>query len=671
MHPLLLRLFAGALMAAFVMVLSLAISSEYGFSAVRELEHSITTAHWVLLFAAVPALLLLGGPLLRSAIGDLREGRLTLNVLFMLGTSSAVGVSVLSYVRATGPIYLETATMLLALYTLGRYLTARAKGQTTRMLGRLLDVPDTTYERLDPHPEPVPPDALQEGDRVRIRAGDVVPVDGRILRGQSFIDESSLTGEARPVVKQAGDVVYAGTANLDGALVIQVTAVADERRLARVEAMMREALARPPRIMALTNRIMRWLIPGVVALSIATFAGWYVVAGFEKALYTSLSVVLITCPCALGLAIPLVLVLALGEASRKGILVRSGRALLTLARARTMLMDKTGTLSALERQTVTVLTPQKRQVAAGPRAASRPQWTQEQLLQGAASIETGTRHILGTAIMGAAHEHGLALLPTEDVQTVPGTGVTGWVRANGARHHVGVGREALLDALDADSNPALLERAQAERAAGRIALMVVVDRVLAGVLVLDEQVRDEAPAAVHDLRQQGVTLQVLTGDAAPSAQRLGNALDVPVQHTLTPAEKVEVLTALRQGEGHAEEPVVMVGDGINDAAVLAEADVGIALASGASISMEAADVTLYHPDLRKVAWLRRLAQRSARIVRQNLWWTFGYNAVGMGLAVAGLLHPIAAVVIMTGSSVIVTWNAFRVRQLPDVRLQVS
>ena len=317
-QALLYRLFVGALLAGFTMVLSVAISSGYGFGALRALRSDWDAAHWALLLAAVPALALLGPPVLSAALRDLRRGRLTLEVLFALGTTSAVAASAASFVRGTGPVYLETAAMLLALYTLGRYLDARTRGETTRVLQRLLDVPTIAYERLRPDPGSVLPDALRVGDLVRVRAGDVLPADGAVARGRGFVDESRLTGESAPAAKGPGASVYAGTASLDGALVVRVTATGAERRLARVEHLMREALARPPRIVQTTDRVLRWLIPGVVVLALATFAGWFFAAGFERALYAALSVVLIACPCALGLAIPLVLHVALGSAARQG-----------------------------------------------------------------------------------------------------------------------------------------------------------------------------------------------------------------------------------------------------------------------------------------------------------------------------------------------------------------
>jgi heavy metal translocating P-type ATPase len=657
---LLYRFFAGALMAGFVMVLSVAISTEYGFGALRQLQHDMGPAHWVLLVAAAPALWLLGVPLLKSAWHDLRRGRLTLHVLFLLGTSSAVAVSAASYLRGTGPIYLETATMLLALYTLGRYLTARAKGRTTRVLGRLLDVPDTTYERLDPDPGAVAGDALRPGDRVRIRAGDVFPVDGRVVTGESFVDESSLTGEARPDAKTAGDAVFAGTANLDGGLTIEVTAVAEERRLARVEQMMRRALERPPRLVSLTNRIMRWLIPAVIVLALATFGTWFSLAGFEKALYAALSVVLITCPCALGLAIPLSLVVALGEAGREGILVRSGQTLLDLERATAVLFDKTGTLSALDTRTVEVVQPHVAFAGAPQSPAPRRAWREDQLLRMAASVEAGTQHALADAVVEEADARGLDVLPTDSVQTMAGKGVVGTVQGDGAAHRVAVGGTALLDALAVSVPPALAKAVADREGGGETVLFIAVDDEVAALLVLREAVRPTAEAGIASLRRQGLALQMVTGDRPAAARRVGQRLGVPVCSAMTPAGKADRVAQLRA----KHDAVIMVGDGINDAAVLAEADVGVAMASGARIAMEAADVTLYNPDLRGVAWLTSLADRTGRIIRQNLAWTFGYNAVGLALAVAGLLHPLAAVAVMTLSSALVTWNAFRIKQLP-------
>jgi heavy metal translocating P-type ATPase len=654
---LLIRLFAGVLMAGFVMAFSLAISSGYGFGALQRLEHDVSTAHWVLLIPAVPALLLLGGPVLRTAWRDLHDRHLSLNVLFALGTSSAVGVSAVSYLRGTGPIYLETAVMLLALYTLGRYLTARTKGRTSRVWRRLLEVPDTTYQRLAPDAGEVSGDALRVGDRVRIRAGDVVPADGRVVEGRSYVDASSLTGEARPDVATPGAPVYAGTSVLDGALTVEVTAVQQDRRLAQVEQMMRRALQRPPRIARLTDRIMRWLIPGVVVLALGTFGAWWWMAGFAKALYVALSVVLITCPCALGIAIPLTLVQAMGHAARQGVLLRSGRSLLTLAEVEAVAFDKTGTLSSIAAPSVRVLRPDPAPVPAGSHGRASP--TDDAIVRRAAAVEQGTRHALATAIVEEADARDLDVPAATDLRTVAGAGVIGTVTIDGLPRRVGVGNEALLREMEVAAAPEWKTRHKEVTETGATALYVAEDDRVVALIAVEERIQPHAADAVNALQDAGCAVQILTGDRSSAAQRLADALALDADATLSPGDKTDRLRRLREAHG----PVAMVGDGINDAAALAEANVGVALSEGAAVSIEAADVTLYNPDLRLLPWLRTLATRTRRIIHQNLAWTFGYNAIGLGLAVCGLLHPIAAVVIMTISSLIVTANAYRAKRL--------
>ena len=656
-HTMLLaRLFAGVLMAGFVMAFSLAISSGYGFGALQRLEHDISTAHWVLLVPTVPALLLLAPPLLRAAWADLRHLRMTMNVLFTLGTTSAVLVSMVSYVRGTGPVYLETAVMLLALYTLGRYLTVRARDHTTRVLGRLTEDPDTTYRRLAPDPGEVRPSDLRVEDRIRVAAGDVIPVDGTVVEGRSYVDESSVTGESRPTVKASGDEVCAGTTALDGAMIVNATAVGDERRLEQIRQMVRRALRRPPRVAKQTDRILRWLIPGILVLSIGAAAGWWWMVGFSKALYVGLSVILITCPCALGIAIPLSLTVALEQAGRKGILVRSGRALLGLARAEAVAFDKTGTLTHRSPASVTVEASEVVAAAGGAGVSA------SEVLRRAAAVEQGTQHALATAIVDAARRDGLSLPSVHEVRTHPGAGVVGRVRVGGVPR-VGVGNERLLEILDVECPDSVASRARAAVEAGHTALYVVDDGAVIGLISIEETLAPHAAASLSAVREQSTDVRVLTGDRPAAARRLADQVGVPTEAGLSPEEKVERVHGLADEYG----PVALVGDGVNDAAALAEADVGIALSSGASVSMEAADVTLYDSDLRLVPWLQHLAGRTDRVIRQNLIWTFGYNAIGLGLAVAGLLHPIAAVGIMTVSSLLVTGNAFRLKAVDPPR----
>ncbi|MEP0546904.1 MAG: cation-translocating P-type ATPase [Rhodothermales bacterium] len=678
-QALLYRLFVGTLLAGFTMVLSVAISSGYGFGTLRALESDWDAAHWAMLLAAIPALVLLGPPVLHGALRDLRRGRLTLEVLFALGTTSAVAASAVSFVRGTGPVYLETAAMLLALYTLGRYLDARTRGETTRVLRRLLDVPTVAYERLRPDPGSVLPDELRVGDLVRIRAGDVLPADGAVARGRGFVDESKLTGESAPAAKAPGASVYAGTASLDGSLVVRVTATGTERRLARVERLMREALTRPPRIVQTTDRILRWLIPGVVALALATFAGWFWVAGFERALYASLSVVLIACPCALGLAIPLVLHVALGAAARRGLLVRSGQALLDLGDVRAVVLDKTGTLTGTTSGRVRVIVPPPSalvSVASTPAfvggdgratgwpvvAGLSPEWLSpeseadgDRLLALAAAVEGGVQHPLAEAVYAEARVRRLVLPEVVEAHVLPGIGVRGLVWSGGILREVAVGNVGVLNGERGDD--LFLDAAQFIEAEGSRALFLAVDAHPVAVLAVAEHPVEHAEAAVRALRAEGLHVEMLSGDRGAATRALARRLGVPSRGDASPEAKLTRVEALRAAHG----PVAAVGDGINDAAALAAADVGIALARGAALAVEAADVALYDPDLRGLPWLVRLARQTRQTIRHNLVWTFAYNAVGLGLAVAGLLHPLVAVVVMVLSSAFVTWNALRLR----------
>ncbi|MEM9996685.1 MAG: heavy metal translocating P-type ATPase, partial [Bacteroidota bacterium] len=612
------RVAAGALAAMFAMALSLGISTGYGFAALRALDSGIGPAHVALLGAVAPILVLLGGPLVRASWGDLRRGRLSLHTLFVLGVGSAVAVSAVSYVRGGGPVYLETAAMLLVLYTLGRYFEARAKHEATRVLRGLLDVPRGPFLRVraDGSTEEVWADALAVGDTLRLRAGEVAPVDGVVVAGQAYVSEQTWTGEARPVVRGVGDELLAGAAPLDGALTLRVTAVAEDRRLARVERLLREALAKPVEVVAQTARVMRWFIPAVLVLALATFAGWLVVAGFEAALYASLSVVLIACPCALGLAVPLALMVALREAARRGVLLRSGQALLDLADVRAVAFDKTGTLSAMDAAAVEVLAAQPALVGGDGAHTSHDA---SAVLSLAAGLEAAVQHPLAAPILAHAEAREATHAAVADARTVPGVGVVGTMETLLGPQAVGIGNAALLEVLGVTTHALEGEVARVE-AEGGTPLFVVEGDAVVGVVALREDAQPHAAEAVVALQAEGLPVALLTGDSAAAAQRLlrslngANRSDFVLHAGLTPEAKLDVVRALRREHG----AVLMVGDGVNDAAALAAADVGLAVATGAEVSLDAADGVLYNPDLRNVPALLALSRRTRRTIRQNL-----------------------------------------------------
>ncbi|GAB5550119.1 MAG: heavy metal translocating P-type ATPase [Sandaracinaceae bacterium] len=653
-RALLYRLFVGVLAAGFTMTVSVAIASGYGFGALRTLDTGWDAAHWALLAAALPALALLGPPVWGAAWRSLRARRLSLEVLFALGTLAAIAASAVSYARGSGPVYLETAAMLLALYTLGRYLDARTRGQTTRVLRRLLDVPTANVERLtDGGAESVSPEALAVGDRVRLRAGDVVPVDGVVEDGLALADTAALTGEATPSPLAVGDTVLAGTLLLDAPLVVRVTATGEQRHLARVEHLMHEAMAQPTHVADATDRAIRWLFPAVVVLAVATFAGWTWAAGFERGLYAGLAVVLIACPCALGLAVPLALHVALGEATRRSVLVRSGQSLLDLADIRAAVLDKTGTLAQPGRVVSVGIPAAQLAPSQGDGHAGLLPLPVDTWLAAAAAVEGAVDHPLARAIRAEAQARALALPRASDARSLPGLGVEATVAMPDGPARVAVGHPSLL----ALGHPA---RAVADRVGqgGGRALIVTAGRQPVALLSVEEAPTSGAVVTVGALRAAGLHVEIVSGDRDAAVQAFTAPLGVEGQGAATPEGKLDRVRDLQATVG----PTLVLGDGTNDAAALAAADVGIALARGTALAVEAADVTLYGRDLAALPWLLDLAQRTRRTVRLNLVWTFGYNAVGLALAVAGLLHPLAAVLVMVLSSAFVTATALRLRQ---------
>ncbi|MFN3597989.1 MAG: heavy metal translocating P-type ATPase [Rubricoccaceae bacterium] len=653
---LLYRLVAGALATAFTMTLSLAVASGYGFGALRALSPATADfAHVALLVAALPALVLLGPPVLRGGLRDARYGRPSLDVLFSLGVAAGTVASAYSIARGAGPVYLETVTMLLTLYTLGRYLEARAKGRAARVLSALLSVDAVTYERLSPDPGTVGAADLRTGDLVRVRAGEPLPADGTVEAGRAFVDASALTGEAVAQAQGPGDTVWAGTVALDGALDLRVTAAGAARRLAQIEAAVARALAQPPALATAADRALRLLVPLAFALALVTFGGWLLAgAGFDRALYAALAVVLIACPCALGLAVPLALTSALGAAAREGVLVRSGDALLRLAEVKAVVLDKTGTLTRPEGVRVRLLAPGSLSGDGAPREVGGAH-----LLALAAGLEAHVRHPLADAVLQEADRQGLAVPEAEDVVVESGLGLRGHVRdAAGVRRSVTLGSAQLMARLG-------LPVPSAEQGDDEAA-WVAVDGVVEGRLDAAERPTAEARGAAQALRALGLHVEVLSGDRPGRALAVAEALGLPGSGGASPEQKRARVHMLREALG----PVAVVGDGTNDALALAVADVGVAMQAGTAPALAAGDIVLYDDDLRRLPATVTLARRTRRVVHQNLAWTFAYNGAGLVVAAAGLLHPIVAVGIMTVSSLLVTWNALRLRGAPGAsRLQ--
>ncbi|MCB0190181.1 MAG: cation-translocating P-type ATPase, partial [Caldilineaceae bacterium] len=491
------------------------------------------------------------------------------------------------------------------------------------------------------------------GDQLRVRPGENFAVDGVVLQGEGSVNEASITGESTPAYKSVGDMVYAGTINLDGGFVVEVTHIGEDRVMGKLVRLLDEArLYRAP-IERLADRIAGYFVPTVFLIATITFVFWSWQAGFERGLLNGLAVVLIACPCALGIATPLTVWIGLSNAAKRGILIRNSFTLERLSQLRRIFFDKTGTLTTGERELIALCAASKADSSdQEEHIAARP-IEERTLLQLVASVEQPSEHPLARSLVAAAYAQSIPLLPVDHFQNRPGLGVTGQV----AGRNVLIGNRRLL----AQEGLALSPRLQQERTRleenGSTVLFVAWSGAVQGLLALQESLRAAAVEVVHLLAEQGVTIDVLTGDSVVAGAALAERLQVTVHAELLPTDKVEIVA-----QAEASGPIAMVGDGLNDAPALARATVGIALGCGADVTREAADVSLLGTDLQQIPWLLRLARRTYRTIQWNLLWAFIYNLIGIALAAAGLLHPLFAAVAMVLSSALVVGNALRLRR---------
>jgi cation transport ATPase len=512
---------------------------------------------------------------------------------------------------------------------------------------------------------------LKVGDQVHVRPGENFAVDGKILSGEGSVNEASITGESVPAYKGPDHPVYAGTTSLDGSFVVESTHVGDDRVMGKLIRLLEEARLKRAPIEQLADRVAAHFTPTVIVLTAITFVFWTWRAGFEQGLLIGLAVLLIACPCALGIATPLVIWTALGRAAQKGVLIRDSLTLEKLSQVRQIFFDKTGTLTTGESKLVEIAPccdPHSGRAPAqqigkrpapgvGTKANSQSQWSTElrqpevNLLQIAASLEQDSEHPLARSIQAAAAQLELSLLPTENFRALPGLGVSGVV----AGRELYVGSQRLVEQLGLTVSDRLQSVRRRLEQAGLSVIHLGWNGSVQGLLGFAEEIRPTAQAALTEMQQQGISPQVLTGDSHAAGAALGQKLGVPVHSELLPQDKVRAVE--RTGD---QTQVAMVGDGLNDAPALARASVGIALGCGTDVTREAADISLLGNDLSDVAWTLALAKRSYRTIGWNLTWAFAYNVIGIGLAMAGLLHPVIAAGVMVLSSALVVGNSLRI-----------
>jgi P-type Cu+ transporter len=618
---------------------------------------------WVQLILGTPAVLWGGWPFFRRGWASIASRRLNMFTLIALGTGVAYvyslvaalapGIFPASFRDHDGqvPLYFEAAAVIVTLVLLGQVLELRARSQTSSAIRALLDLAPKRARRLreDRSDEDVPLEDVIPGDRLRVRPGEKVPVDGVVLEGHSAVDESMITGEPVPAEKNPGEKVTGATVNTTGSFIMIAERVGSDTLLAQIVAMVAEAQRSRAPIQRLVDTISAWFVPAVVVIAVATFVVWSILGpapamGF--ALVNAVAVLIIACPCALGLATPMSIMVGTGRGAHGGVLVKNAEALELMEKIDTLVVDKTGTLTEGKPRLVGV-------VPAGP-------IPEDELLQLAASLELGSEHPLAAAIVVGAEARGLKVAPVTDFVSSPGKGVIGII--DGRR--VAVGNTALLASLGIEPGD-LPERADALRQEGQGVMLVAIDGKAAGLIAVADPIKESAIGALQALREERIRVVMLTGDSRTTAQAVGRKLGIDdVVAEVLPDQKASAVKKF-QDEGRF---VGMAGDGINDAPALAQAHVGIAMGTGADVAMESAAVTLIKGDLQGIVRARRLSRATMRNIRQNLFFAFVFNALAVPIAagvlypaIGLLLNPMIASAAMSMSSVLVVTNALRLR----------
>jgi Cu+-exporting ATPase len=622
-------------------------------------------SNWTQLVFATPVVLWAGWPFFVRGAQSLLSRNLNMFTLIAMGTGVAYVYSVVATLApglfpaafrahdGTVAAYFEAAAVITVLVLLGQVLELRAREATSGAIRALLDLAPKTATRVnsDGSEEVVGLEAVAVGDRLRVKPGDKVPVDGEVLEGRSSLDESMITGESMPVTKAPGAKVVAGTINQSGGFVMRADKVGRDTLLSQIVALVATAQRSRAPIQRLADQVAAWFVPAVIAIAIAAFAAWSLFGPQPRSafgLVAAVSVLIIACPCALGLATPMSIMVGVGRAAQAGVLIRNAQGLERMEQVDTLVVDKTGTLTQGKPKVIAV-------VPAGD-------FDERTLLGLAASVERASEHPLAGAVVAAASERGLALAPAEEFGAVTGMGVT--ARVDGRQ--IVLGNAKFLSASNVDADP-LAAQAERLRADGATAIFVSIAGKLAGVIGIADPVKETTLPALRALAEQGIRILMLTGDNHTTAQAVARRLGIDqVQAEVLPEQKIAAVQRLRK----AGRVTAMAGDGINDAPALAAADVGIAMGTGTDVAIESADIILLKGDLGGIVKARRLSQATMRNIRQNLFLAFIYNAAGIPIA-AGLLYPITGVLLspivaaaaMALSSVSVVANSLRLRRL--------
>ena len=571
---------------------------------------------WIQLALTLPVIFYAGAPFYAAAWSALRHGAANMNSLISLGTGAAFLYSLVRTLRGHHDVYYEAAAVIITLILTGRLLEARARGRAGEAIRRLMDLqPPVARVLRDGVEVELAVDAVGVGDIVVVRPGERIPVDGQITEGESSVDESLLTGESLPVEKYPGAQVFAGSINSAGAFRYAATRVGRGTLLQQMIEMVKQAQGSRAPVARLADVVSGWFTLGVLIAAAITFVAWLFFAPFGVAMVNAVAVLIIACPCALGLATPTAIMVATGRGAEHGILIKGGEALEMAARIDTVLLDKTGTITAGKPRVT--------------RVTAVDGFTGDEVLRFAASAEQYSEHPLGKSIVDAARERGLPVAPAGEFSAQAGFGVRARVD----------GREIVV---------------------GRPGATVTIDGVVAGTIEIADAMKPESPRAIRRLDAMGIDVWMITGDRRDTAAAVAAECGIDAGRVLAEVLPADKLAAVKKLQAAAHR-VAMAGDGVNDAPALAQSDLGIAIGGGADVAMEAGAVTLMRPDLNGVPDALELARRTMRIIRQNLFWAFAYNALGIPLAALGLLSPMLASAAMALSSVTVVTNSLRLK----------
>lgn len=620
-------------------------------------------SRWTQFILSTPVVLWVGWPFLARGWRSLVNRSLNMFTLIAIGVSAAYFYSaVVMLVPQAFPaalsahgkigIYFEAAAIITVLVLLGQMLELRARGRTGSAIRALLDLaPRTAHVVRQGKEEDVPLDQVQTGDRLRVRPGEKLPVDGKVLEGLTSVDESMITGESMPVERRKDDRVTSGTVNQTGSILIEAERVGSETVLAQIVEMVAQAQRSRAPIQGLADKVAGWFVPVVILIAIATFGLWIFLGPEPRLAYAmvnAVAVLIIACPCALGLATPMSVMVGVGRGAQAGVLIRNAEAIELMEKVRTLVVDKTGTLTE-GRPIVTEIVPNE-------------SISQEQLLSLAAAVESRSEHPLAAAVVQSAKERNAPLAPVRDFQSTTGGGVSGQVN----EHRVLVGKLRFLREANVKGVEQLEARATQLQGKGDSVIFVAVDGWAAGVIAVADPIKPSTPEAIESLHHLGLTIIMLTGDNEGTARHVAERLGIDkVEAGVEPRHKNERVRDLRGKNGL----VAMAGDGINDAPALAAADVGIAMGTGTDVAMESAGITLLKGDLRGIEKAIRLSRAMMRNIRQNLFFAFIYNSLGVPIA-SGILYPwfgillspIVAGIAMSMSSLCVVLNALRLRR---------